>query len=211
MDIKVNYFDLGLFDGSEIKMMLEIFGSLNITNYNIWGFEAHPIYAGNCSRSFVKNPKIRIINNAISFKDGSSPLYISSNAEGHSIYSSKNNVSPSKSIKVNCIRLSEWIKANVSDFGTSFNILKANIEGAEWDLLRDLEQNKLFNSFHVYCGAWGDVYKVAELKPIVPLYESIIKSNNMTLHRFSYWKPERNADMRKIIRNGLEGLCRQNV
>lgn len=203
--MKVNYFDLGLFDGKEIDMMMDIFAKLNIDDYNVYGFEAHPIYAIKIANRFSNNKKIKIIGAAIGSEDGKTMLYMNPNLEGHSIYSTKNNVTDKK-IEVLSMALSSWIKQSVSDFKTSFNILRANIEGAEWPLLKDLEANGLFSYFHVYCGTWDDIKKVKELSGNIDEFNEIISKNNIHIHRFTSYQPNNNADIMSIIKTKMEEL-----
>lgn len=208
MSTRVNYFDLGLFNGDEIKMMINIFRELNIVDYKVFGFEAFPYYSIQCAKRFSNNSNIKIVHAAVGSEKSTIPLYMSSNPEGHSIYSSKNNVFANQKVFVNCIIFSDWLMINVPDFRNNFNILKVNIEGAEWDLLKDLESKNLLNSFAVYCGCWGDIFKIKELESCVPEYKKILSKNNIVTYRFTYSHPERNDDLKNLLRKRLVNLIK---
>ena len=97
------------------------------------------------------------------------------------------------------VLLSKWIKKNISDFENSFNIMKVNIEGAEWHLFNDLVENDMIKHFDVICGDGSDIKKVPELKEKSSDYYKLLKENNITIHRFSDWKSEENVDIADII------------
>ena len=78
--------------------------------------------------------------------------------------------------------------------------MKVNIEGAEWHLFQDLEKNDLFKHINLFCGAGHDVEKISELSHKIDEYYGIIEDNDITIHRFSEWKPERNADIAGLIK-----------
>lgn len=202
--MKVNYFDLGLFNGLEIKMMIDILAELGITDYRAYGFEAHPTYSKECEARYRGNNRVKIDNVAIGSKRGASKLYLSSNSEGHSIYATKNNIIAGREVATNTIIFSEWLENNVPDFRDSFNILKVNIEGAEWDLLKDFDSKDLFKYFGVFCGSWGDVTKIKELESIIPEYNEILERNNIQTYRFTYYRPQFNSDMKGIVREALD-------
>ena len=101
--------------------------------------------------------------------------------------------------KVQSILFSNWLKNNVSDLENSINILKVNIEGAEIHLFKDLVDSGLIKHFDVFCGTGDDVEKTPELSHRVEEYKNLLKDNDITIHRFSDWKPERNVDMKQMI------------
>ena len=58
----------------------------------------------------------------------------------------------------------EFIKNNVVDFETSYNILKMNIEGGEMFVYEDIVKYDWFKYFNVLCGHPShDVEKITEL------------------------------------------------
>jgi len=207
--MKVNYFDLGLCRGIELNWMVnQILPSMKIEDFSAYGFEASKIYADTLKRNFSSNPNVTICHTAVADKEEEIKLYHAQNAVGHSIFSTKNNVSKDKFEKVNSIRFSEWIKKNDIDLKSSFNIMKVNIEGAEWHLFRDLVENDLIKYFDIFCGAGHDVEKIHELREQVEEYYSLLENNNIHIHRFTEWKPSLNANIPQLIFKGL--LCKKH-
>lgn len=168
MSKKVLVFDIspGVL-GLEARWLVEdLFPQVGITEFTIHGFEA-------CRANFVasvKNigmlPGVYLHPMAIGAHEGICRLYHSVSSDGHSIFDTKNNlVDPATQFEdVPCMRLSTWIKANVPSFPADINILRFNVEGAEWPLIEDLDQSGLLGHFQIVCGACGtDINVVKEL------------------------------------------------
>ena len=197
--MKLNYYDFGLYRGTELDWMVnQILPSLGIKNYHAYGFEACKQYAASLQTKYQKNEKVTIINKAIVDSPKKVKLYYAPNAVGHSIFATKKNVSENYE-EVEGVVFSEWVRENVPNFDISFNIIKINIEGAEWLLFNDLVNNNLSQHVQIYCGQGHDVEKVGELKDRVEEYYNLLTDNNIHLYRFTEWKPHKNDDIRKII------------
>ena len=181
--MKVNYIDMGLWVGAEITAMKNtIFPALKIDDYRIYGFEA-------AKENFVKLPKynddrIRVFHKAIGNVNGKIKLYhCNKGNKGHSIYKTKRNVSEENFEEVDCVILSDWIKENVPDFEETFNILRMNIEGAEWEVFKSLEDADMIKYVNVFAGSHGnDVDKVRELSSTA--YRDLIERNKIERHMF---------------------------
>lgn len=197
--MRFNYFDFGLFRGTEMGWMVDnILPSLGIKNYHIYGFEACKHYADVLKKHYVSDDKVTIINKAIVDTPKKVKLYYADNAVGHSVFSTKRNVSENHE-EVDGAVFSEWLEENVPDYKLAFNIIKVNIEGAEWFLFNDLVNSGVHKYIKIYCGQGHDVEKVEELKDKVKEYYQLLKDNNIHLHRFTEWKPHQNDDLREII------------
>ena len=208
--MKLNYFDLGLYRGEELDWMVNhILPSLGIKNYHAYGFEACFEYYLKLKEKYKNNNKITIIHGAISKNDNKIKLFYAPNLLGHSIYSTKNNVTE-KYEEVNGIVFSNWIKENVINFEKDFNIMKVNIEGAEWDLFNDIVKNSLNKHIKIFCGAGHDVEKIGELSDKVDEYYDLLKKNKIILHRFTEWKPHLNVDIRNIILEEIKKIIERN-
>ena len=94
---------------------------------------------------------------------------------------------------------SKWIKENVPDFKNSFNIIKVNIEGAEWHLFNDLINNNMIKDIDVFCGSGHDVEKIPELKDKYSDFLKILDENNIKIHRFTEYNSQDNANIATII------------
>ena len=67
----------------------------------------------------------------------------------------------------------------------TINIIKANIEGAEWDLISDLDEHDLFGLFDIYLGAdqWtADMLKCTDLLDRVGEAKRILVRRGVTVY-----------------------------
>lgn len=199
--VKLNYFDLGLYkDAAEVDMFISICKK-NGFKYNVYGFEAHPNYCVDLINKYIDNNNVKIFNKAISNINGRIKLYISksNDGEGNSIFKTKNNVCINDFIEVDTIKFSDWIEKNVKNFKYCNNILRFNIEGAEWYLINDLNDNDLLKYFKVILGSKPDMIKVRELSGNIKKYESILKKNNIVVRRFTKVNPQYNCNLLSLI------------
>lgn len=156
MDRAVYYFDLGLHRGLEIDKFLFDTEGLPCT-VCVHGVEAHPSYAEGCRSRFADDPRVTIHNFAVGSEDGSIEFYLEPTGYSCSIYADKSHVTK-QTRRVVQRRFSTFL----CDLGlfpkpeNSVAILKVNIEGAEWDLIRDLDRSNLFGYFDLVCCATAD-------------------------------------------------------
>lgn len=201
--MKIYYYDFGLWKGTEIHWMVnDVFPKLNITDYQIYGFEACKKYADRLSAIYANNNRVKIINKAVVDKPRKVKLYHAQNQVGHSVFSTKRNVSDQFE-EVDGIVFSDWIKENVKAHKVAFNILKVNIEGAEWFLFNDLVNSGVHQHIDVYCGQGHDVEKVSELEDKVDAYYRLLRENDINLYRFTEYLPQKNDDIVSIIRDKM--------
>ena len=202
--MKINYYDFGLWRGTEIGWMVDhIFPSLNITDYKVYGFEACKSYADRLKNAYADNPRIEIINKAVVDTPRTVKLYHAQNQVGHSVFPTKKNVSDQYE-EVEGIVFSQWLKENVKSYKVAFNILKVNIEGAEWFLFNDIVDSGVNKYIDIYCGQGHDVEKVGELESKVQAYYELLEKNEIHLHRFTEHLPNQNDDLRSIISNKMK-------
>jgi len=192
---RVNYFDLGLHTGLELRYALTrvLIPAANkkLIDFQAYGFEASEKLALRLKEQYHPHPELNttIIHKAISNTEDKIKLYHTDPVKqpegvGHSIFRTKNNVTDSYE-EVDGIIFSKWLKENVPNYKKHFNILKVNIEGAEWHLYKDLVDNNLLQYFPVILGSGHDVNKVSELDD--EAYWKLIKDNNIVLHPFIAW------------------------
>jgi len=202
--MKVYYYDFGLWKGTEIHWMVNhVFPALNITDYKVYGFEACKDYADALKNKYKDNDRVEIINKAVVDTPRMVRLYHAPNHVGHSVFSTKRNVSKNYE-EVEGIVFSEWIKENVKAHKIAFNILKVNIEGSEWYLFNDLVNSGVHKHIDVYCGQGHDVEKVSELEDKVDAYYTLLKENDINLYRFTEYLPQKNDDIVSIIRDKMK-------
>lgn len=199
--MKLNYFDLGLYKGTEIKWMTQkIFPRLGIENYSAYGFDACRKYTKGLSRYYSSNERVKIEHLAISGEEKTIRLYHSKNAVGHSIYSTKQNVEQDSFEEAPAMRFSKWAAENDINLKSSFNIMKINIEGAEWPLFQDLVSTKLIKDIDIFCGAGHDIKKVGELNEVVDDYYKLLEDHNVHFYRFTEYRPSKNDNLLQLIR-----------
>jgi len=201
--MKVYYYDFGLWKGTEIHWMVNhVFPALNITDYKIYGFDACKQYADRLSKIYEYNDRVTIINKAVVDEPKMVKLYHAANHVGHSVFSTKRNVSENYE-EVEGIVFSDWLKENVKGYQMAFNILKVNIEGAEWYLFNDLVKSGVHENIDVYCGQGHDVEKVGELEDKVEAYYQLLKDNDIGLYRFTEYLPHENDDIISVIKEKM--------
>jgi FkbM family methyltransferase len=163
-------------------------------------FEASSQYYKNIKTLFESNQKVTIVHKALSETHGDNvKLYHAPNTVGHSVFKTKDNIIEDDYEQVESIIFSEWIKENDIVLDGCLNILKVNIEGAEWYLFNDLVDTGLIDNFSIFLGSGHDIEKVGELKERAQEYYDILESHNIEILRFSEWKPERNVDVVSLI------------
>ena len=198
MKKKLYFFDLGLFDGKEIDMFLSDIKDLGV-DYEVHGFEAHPIYADRIADRFSDNPNVHIHNRAISDKYETVKLYIERTGHGNSIYPTKVNIDINNYVETKAISFAEWIEDNILDFKESHNILRFNIEGAELPLFKQLVEKNMAKHFDVFLGSiHHDIPKVEELKPYYNYYINLLAENNIKVKPYCFTL-DCNVSLTKIV------------
>ena len=204
--MKIRYFDLGLHKGEELHDMKKFLPTIT-NDYEIYGFEAAPTHFNNYCKMF-SDTKTKVYNVAISSEHKSNiKLYYAHNKVGHSIHSSKQNITKDKFWNVPTIKFTEWLKDNNINLKDSFNIIKINIEGAEWEFFNDIISSNLNKYIDIYCGAGHDVEKIKNFveNGIVDKYYKLLKDNDIILHRWVLsWKIHKNIDLHKMIKDKLQ-------
>jgi FkbM family methyltransferase len=203
--MKINYFDMGLCDGEELQWMVDsILPSLGIENYRAYGFEACRAFYNKLRPKFAHYDRVMLVNRAISNRNGAGRLYYSwESKEGHSIFDTKCNVDKDKFETVECVLFSDWLKETVPDFAESFNILRFNIEGAEWHLIDDLVKNDLAKHIDIFCGHGDDVKKIGDYKNRVNEYYELLKRHHINILSFCSICPETQKPLTNVIRDKL--------
>ena len=187
---KINYFDFGLYEATEMGWIVNMFKDMNITNYQVYGFEPFPEYFNNVSKKFDDNPNVKILNLAVSDKTSKLKLHLSKKGpEGHSIIQTKVNLSENF-VLVDVVNISEWIHANVDDFENSINIIRMNIEGAEINVFNSLISTGLHKNIALFCGSLADIHKIGISEAEKSNFLSKLRNNNIEVMYLCKDKPE---------------------
>lgn len=172
--MNINYIDCGLYRGTELGWFLDMGFEANC-----YGFEANPKDAEYCKDKFKYYKNVDIFNIAITDETKKVNLYLA-DGNGSSIFKSKNNVSD-EFITVAGIKLSDFLIATVKP--NDINILRFNIEGAEWLLINDLVQSGVYTWIDLYLGAGvaDDIRKVDELKDKEEEYIKLLNDHDIQI------------------------------
>jgi FkbM family methyltransferase len=193
-DWRINFFDLGAYTGEETALFLRQMEGMKDGRHRpvvcAYLFEPQPIYVRYLEDRFRDDPRVFVERAAIGSEIGRTYLYVGKSPECHSIYPDKHDVGKGASIGVREIMFSSWLRDLELDARPeqTINILKANIEGAEWDLIQDLEKNYLWGLFDVYLGSeqWtGDMRKCHSLLPHIAEARRILDSHDITVKPYS--------------------------
>jgi FkbM family methyltransferase len=186
--VTINYIDVGLHEGNEISMFLCELEGLPNTQLRIYGIEANPRYAEYCKKRYIDDDRVTIENFAVGLGDGVCRLYLDNDVgEGSSLYDDKVNVT-SKYVEVPKRPLSEWLSETgiIPKPKLTINIMRANIEGAEWEVIRDFDEKGVFSEFDLFCGShrsWlADMHKIPSLRDRIKEAKSILKRNKVKVH-----------------------------
>lgn len=204
--MKILVFDIGPeATGKEIGWLVdEIFPEMGITDYEIHAFEPCRKSYDDLSDKFASYPKVFCYHRAINDREGVCRLYHAVGPAGHSIYATKNNVmDPDDYETVGCTRLSKWIKTNIKDFKDCIKILRFNIEGAEWVLIKDLSDAGMLHDFDIIAGNGGsDITTCSELDGKYEEFNKIMAGIDQLY--FCWTTPETNTESKKNMKRRLE-------
>jgi FkbM family methyltransferase len=194
----VNYFDLGTHLGQEVDLVLaeccrSWAGSMKV---RVLMFEPHPFHFARLVQKYrrCRLAEFVFFNCAVAARSGVGRLYLHPNDLGHSIYHDKSGVT-SEFVPVITTPLSMLV-AEFPKHQSHVNILKANIEGAELDLLEDLAAHGLHRYFDLYLGStpgrFNDIGKVTSLRNAgkVDRAAAILEDLGITIHKFCTANPQ---------------------
>lgn len=201
--MKINYFDLGLYRGEEIDYMIDLLPKFS-HNINIYGFEVNKEYYNRLKQKYKDKEYIKIYNYAICNLDNENiKIYKSTTSQGNSIYSSKHNALKEYYF-CQSKKFSTFIKNNNINLDDSFNIIKINIEGAEYDFFNDIIIENIYNKINIFLGDGArDIYKIDELKDKTDKFFNLLKEKNIIIHHFINQESERenNVNIMELIKS----------
>ncbi|MDP7266890.1 MAG: FkbM family methyltransferase [Pirellulales bacterium] len=204
--MQVQMFDVGMNEGEVTAMMIATLRKLHVKDWVIHGFEPHPKWFAHCKHRFRKYPNVHVYPLAIGEKDGKAKLFqATKNTVGNSPYDDKFNVDPSRYDTVSVCRFSSWLDRQLWS-RHAVNILKMNIEGAEWSVYRDLVESNWHMHFDFFLGTPGDednISKIAHLKSRRDAYDQFLHDNKILVKRYTDYIPDRNWDLQSNLENRL--------
>ena len=185
---KVILFDIGCYKGEVLQRCINTIHKLKM-DYAVYAFEADPYTYSKTKKRFINDKNIHLYNCAITSKRARIKLYRNvkrpkGGGQGNSIYKDKRNVGK-KFVETD----GKPISAILSKFNkspTDIYIIKANIEGAEYDLICDMHKHDLFKQFDLFLGTNGgwtkDMNKVPSLQGRIKKAEKIIAEHDIKIY-----------------------------
>ena len=155
----INYFDLGTHeDAYELRWVYDEVLSKLPNPYKILAFEANPTSHEKAAGHTSYIPGLKVINVALINdipESGLIRLFTAGKGLADSIYRKGKSY-----VDVPAKRLSDIIKEEKIDLKNGINILRMNIEGAEYDVIQDLIDSDLVKYFDGFFGMWDDLSKI---------------------------------------------------
>jgi FkbM family methyltransferase len=185
--VMITYIDLGPHNEAE-----ELCWFIKMCDRNGWAFRAYAIEANPYSVKLLKTkfkswPTVEIIHAAITDVDAETVnLYLSpsSGYHGNSIYKSKNNVEKTP-VSVPALRLSKFVTGLSPKNGPT--VVKCNIEGAEYAMMKDMHRSGTMDSVDIWCGAESDMHKVGDLISFQSEYQGILDHYKIDWMPYAHW------------------------
>lgn len=160
---KTVFVDLGANKGQSIVKAQK--GILKGKEYQIYSFETLPFLANALKEYFEKDDNIEIIHSAAWIEDTEIKFYVSEKStESGTVVVEKytGGIDKDKFIYVPAINFSDWCLENLNEEDT--NILKFDVEGAEYEILFHLIKEGTFNLFSSFLGEFHK-NKMSKLHP----------------------------------------------
>lgn len=156
--VKVTYIDVGTHVAAkELTLLREHVLPRTSADFRCIGIEANEISCRKVADRFSGDDRVTLIH-AAACRDipesGHVELYLHGDGHGDSLYRVNKN-----SVAVPAIRVSDLVKAEAAD-PDRIILLRMNIEGAELDVLKDLDENGLLGRINGFYGMWDDLSKI---------------------------------------------------
>lgn len=156
--VKVTYIDVGTHVAAkELTLMREHVLPKLSCDFRCLGIEANKASYDKVAEKFSGDRSVSLINAAVCRDipgNGLVELYLHGDGHGDSLYRAGRN-----SVAVPAIKLSDVVKAESED-PNRIILVRMNIEGAEYDALKDLCENDVLDRVDGFYGMWDDVSKL---------------------------------------------------
>lgn len=159
-DISILYLDLGTHKvGAELSFVVDHILPPACSNFEAFGFEASQESFEQVAKKFADRENVKLIHKALSHilpSNGKIKLFKDmSNGIENSIYRQT-----ARYEEVEAIRLSDFLIENRLVTDNRIILLRMNVEGAEYDVIKDLVEHELAHNISGYFGMWDDVSKI---------------------------------------------------
>jgi FkbM family methyltransferase len=163
---KINFIDCGAFDGCSISQARKLW-----KDCTIYSFEPLP---ENIEK--IKYCGVNLIKKAVWIEDGTADFHIGLPQSG-TLIKGKTTGKLNDCIEVETINFSKWLKDNVNK--DDYNIVKMNIEGAEYEVINHLYKNNMLS----WISKWFVQWHVGKIPIELEEHKRISK-----LIKFESWK-----------------------
>ena len=155
----------------------------------VYSFEPHKDLYNILLYKYKGNNNIHLLNNAVGAENSKMPFYISAKETFANLATTTgascctfdalvNNKTVSK-YDIDMIDLCEYIKKNIVDKGKRVYILKIDIEGAEWDLLKKIIETRTYENIdYIFCEEHSRLQKDGKQK--LDMINKMIEENNIS-------------------------------
>jgi FkbM family methyltransferase len=159
-DISVLYLDAGTHkEGSELSIVTSRILPPICSNFDAYGFEASLESFTYAEKKFAGRANVHIVHKALAFippENGKLRLFKDPGSGiGDSLYRETDQFED-----VEALRLSDFLAEQRLITDQRVILLRMNIEGAEYDVLRDLVKSGLAHRIDGYFGMWDDLSKI---------------------------------------------------
>jgi FkbM family methyltransferase len=175
------FIDCGAHCGESILMAKQRFGEDTITI----SFEPVPYLAKQLKEIHKEDNSVYIQNSAVWIEDTTKKFFISDMyTDGSSLLTSLNNLKEDQYVEIPCFDFSSWLKNTFSQ--DDYIILKLDIEGAEYEVLNKMIEDKNMNLVNEFWGEWHDM-KIEDdyTQQLAKKVYSYLKDNNIN---FKEWE-----------------------
>ena len=179
--MKKYFIDCGAHCGESILMAKQRFG-LDTTTIS---FEPVPYLAEQLVEIHKNDSSVYIQNSAVWIEDTVKRFYISDKyTDGSSLLNSLNDLKDEQYIDMNCFDFSAWLKNTFSK--DDYVILKLDIEGAEYEVLNKMIEDKTIDLVNEFWGEWHDMkIKDDHTHVLAQKVYSYLRNNNI---EFREWE-----------------------
>ncbi|MFH0911542.1 MAG: FkbM family methyltransferase [Planctomycetota bacterium] len=158
--VSVVYLDLGTHkEGAELSLVVDRILPRVCNNFEAYGFEASRESFEPVEKKFSHRKNVRIVHKALCHAlpaGGTVRIYKDmKDGIGDSLYGQTDSFE-----EVEAMRLSDFLRENHMIRDNRIILLRMNIEGAEYDVIKDLVESGFAGHIHGYFGMWDDVSKI---------------------------------------------------
>lgn len=182
-DISVLYLDMGTHKkGEELAWVINNILPRVCHNFEAYGFEASQESFEQVKEKFAQIKNVSIFHIALCYvlpSNGKIKLYKDmKSGVADSIYRQSASYE-----EVKAMRLSDWLCENNIVLENKIIFLRMNIEGAEYDVIKDLVDRKLTGYIDGYYGLWNDVSRIDKQRD--DDFRAFLKKNQISSFTFN--------------------------